>query len=223
MSKHEGSRESEKASTHTNAMQHMAHNYDMMVMMMMMGHQKAVRNTCINLAGIQPGDHVLEIGCGTGSLTMLAKRKAGESGVVVGIDPLQEMREIATRKARKAKLEITFQAGELEHIPYPDGSFDVVLASFMIFHTDDATRQEGLNEVCRVIKPGGRFLIVDPQAPGQQKVSHVEKMLMRHLKGAGMFDKPLASLEPMLKAARFKSVKTGGTKYAVLGYVLSTK
>ncbi len=52
---------------------------------------------------------------------------------------------------------IDFQLGSIEQIPFPDDSFDEVLASFMIFHTNDATRQDGLNEIFRVLKPGGLF------------------------------------------------------------------
>jgi ubiquinone/menaquinone biosynthesis C-methylase UbiE len=203
-------------------MQGMARQYDTLVAMMMMGRQKGVRKASIDLAGIRPGDRVLEVGCGTGTLTLLAKRDAGATGNVVGIDPLPEMTEIATRKAHRAKQDITFQAGDLEHIPFPDGSFDVVLASFMIFHTDDATRQEGLNEVFRVVKPGGKFLIIDTQAPREQKITLADKLSM-HLAGPALFEKTLDSLEPALKAAGFRSVQCGETRYAIIGYVLSTK
>lgn len=222
---HENSTNENKAkSSYTNPMQHIsAGTYDRITSLMMMGRQKGVRKSSIELAGIQPGDHVLEIGCGTGTLTLLAKTRAGPEGKVFGIDPLPQLIQGARKKAKKAKLDIGFQAGLMEDIPFPDASFDVVLASFMIFHTDDAIRQKGLDEVHRVLKPGGRFLVVDTQIPNQGiKVTLADKLAIR-LAGSAMFDNSLESLRSLLEASGFQSVQAGTMKYAIIGYMISIK
>ena len=218
------SEEKRADSSYTNPMQHMSGRmYDRITAIMMMGRQKGVRKACIDLVGIKPGDQVLEVGCGTGTLTLLAKNRAGPEGKVFGIDPLPQMIETARKKAQKAKLDITFQAGFIEDIPFPDASFDVVLASFMIFHTDDAIRQKGLDEVYRVLKPSGKFLIVDTQSPGQEaKLTNTEKMAI-HITGQAMLEKSLEPLRPMLEASGFQSIQGGTTRYAIIGYMLSIK
>jgi len=210
--------------TYMNPMQHIsAGTYDRFTALLMMGRQKGIRISSINLAGIQMGDNVLEIGCGTGTLTILAKASAGPEGKVVGIDPLPQLIQGARKKAKKAKLDITFQAGLMEDIPFPDASFEVVLASFMIFHTDGAIRQKGFDEVHRVLKPGGKFLVVDTQIPSQgTKVTLADKLAIR-LAGSAMFDNSLESLRPLLEASGFQSVQAGTMKYAIIGYMLSIK
>jgi ubiquinone/menaquinone biosynthesis C-methylase UbiE len=106
--------------SYTNPMQHMAGNYDRITAIMMMGREKAIRKMSIDLAGIRPGDAVLEVGSGTGTLTMLAKSRSGVKGKVHGIDPLPQMVEIAKKKAAKSKMDIVFQEGTIEAIPFPE-------------------------------------------------------------------------------------------------------
>ena len=77
------------------------HLYDMITALMMMGRQKAMRRMEIDLAEIQLGSQILEVGCGTGSLTLLVKKQAGENGSVHGTDPLPQMIELAKKKAEK--------------------------------------------------------------------------------------------------------------------------
>jgi len=86
----------------------------------------------VNLAQVKPGDCVLEVGCGTGTLTLAAKRRAGASGQVFGIDVLPGMIELSQRKAEQAKEAVTFQLGSIDNIPFPTNHLDVVLCSFMI-------------------------------------------------------------------------------------------
>ena len=99
------------------------HLYDMITALMMMGRQKAMQRMEIDLAEIQLGSQILEVGCGTGSLTLLVKKQAGENGFVHGTDPLPQMIELAKKKAEKAKLMIDFQLGSIEQIPFPDEFF----------------------------------------------------------------------------------------------------
>jgi ubiquinone/menaquinone biosynthesis C-methylase UbiE len=193
--------------------------YDLVTALMMTGRQKAIRQMTIELAEIHTGNQVLEIGCGTGTLTILAKKQTGENGLVFGIDPLPQMIKRAQQKAAKSKLKIDFQIAPYEQIPFPENHFDVVLASFMIFHTNDDTRQQGLNEVFRVLKPGGKFLIIDTKPMEKKNVQKIAVELTDEV----MWERPLDKLLPMLENSGFNSIKLGDTKYSIIGYVKAQK
>jgi ubiquinone/menaquinone biosynthesis C-methylase UbiE len=139
----------------------MAHYYDLVMFLLTQGREKKLRQVTLDLAQIQPGDKVLEIGCGTGTLTIAAKERAGVNGEVVGIDIAPEMIAAAVRKSARKGIAVSFQDGSIEKIPFPDGRFDTVLCSFMIFHMPEDIRQKGIPEIFRVLKSGGRLFIID--------------------------------------------------------------
>lgn len=101
---------------------------------MTFGRERTLRETTVNLAQVKPGDSILEVGCGTGTLTLAAKRQAGPSGKAFGIDVIPGMIELSQRKAAQAKEEVTFRLGSIDDIPFSANQFDVVMCSFMIFH-----------------------------------------------------------------------------------------
>jgi ubiquinone/menaquinone biosynthesis C-methylase UbiE len=120
----------------------------------------AVRKRLIQLADIQPGHQVLEIGCGTGSVVMEAKRSQ-PAAQVTGLDPDLNALERAKRKANRKKMTIRFDQGFSDQLPYPDQSFDRVLSSFMFHHLNDKDKEKTLEEAHRVLKPGRSFYLVD--------------------------------------------------------------
>jgi len=140
--------------------------YDLTAMLMSLGHEGALRQETVARAGVQPGQQVLDVGCGTGALTLGAARQAGAAGHVSGIDASPEMIQAARRKAARAGAEVTFRAGLIERLEFPDRSFDVVLSSLMMHHLNDDLRRRGLLEIRRVLKPGGRVFIVDFNGQG---------------------------------------------------------
>ena len=165
--------------THTveGAMGGWARYYDRIITLMFLGRERALREMTVRLAPVGQGDKVLEVGCGTGSLTLKAKEYTGLEGEVVGIDASPEALDIARDKAARAGMSITFQHALIEDIPYPDDQFDVVLSSFMIHHlpSDDARRQ-GLAEVYRVLRPGGRLLILDGESSNRKLPQMMEEV-----------------------------------------------
>jgi len=124
-------------------MEKAAPTYDKLMKRMTFGRERELRETTVSLAGVKPGDCVLEVGCGTGTLTLAAKRRAGPSGKVFGIDIIPMMIELSQRKAAQAGEEITFQLASIADVPFPDNHFDGVVCSFMIFHMSEMTRQKG--------------------------------------------------------------------------------
>jgi ubiquinone/menaquinone biosynthesis C-methylase UbiE len=123
------------------------------------------RRNQIALLNPKEGERVLEVGCGTGVLSLLAKMIVGEGGGVEGIDIAPKMVARARQKAEKAGLAINFRVASIDELPYRDGVFDAVVSSMMFHHLPVATKGRGLEEVYRVLKTGGRFLLCDFCSP----------------------------------------------------------
>ncbi len=151
--------------------------YDAASWLMTFGKAPAMRKKTVALAQPADGEKVLDVGCGTGTLAIALRAKVGSGGEVVGLDAAPEMIAVARDKAAKRGADIDFRVGLIEEIPFPDGSFDLVLSSFMLHHLPEEVRQKGLAEIRRVLKPGGRFLVVDLTVHGDSFVGHVMKLL----------------------------------------------
>jgi ubiquinone/menaquinone biosynthesis C-methylase UbiE len=116
-------------------------------------------------AALQPGERVLDVGCGTGVVTRLAAEVVGPAGVAIGIDPAVRMIAMARQNARRTDSRAVFKLAAIEHLPFEASSFDITVASFMLHHLPSDLKTEGLREVYRVLKPGGRLLVVDLDRP----------------------------------------------------------
>lgn len=198
--------------TMKSAMEKMVPSYDSYMRTMTLGRERALREMTVNLAGVQPGDCVLEVGCGTGTLTLAAKRQAGPSGKVFGIDVIPGMIELSQRKAAQANLDVTFQSGSIDDMPFPAHQFDVVMCSFMIFHMSEAVRRKGIAEIHRVLKPQGRWLVLDLALPTQP----VQKAIAQRLLG-GMLQHDLRELLPLMDASGFSDIEIAPAKFRILG------
>lgn len=103
------------------------------------------------------GERVLDIGCATGNLLRSLSKRGLDQGDLAGLDPDPKALRRARRKVRRARLD----QGSAAHLPYPDGSLDVVFSTLMFHHLDAATKDAMLAEVARVLTPGGRLLLAD--------------------------------------------------------------
>ncbi len=193
---------------------HWASSYDTLVKLLTMGKAPALRRLTADLAEIGVGDRVLEVGCGTGEVSLAAKAKAGVAGRVVGLDPSPEMIAVAHDKAKQRGVAVDFEVGVIEAIPFPADSFDVVLSSLMMHHLPDAVKTRGLAEIRRVLKPGGRLFIVDFKRPTSH-VGHVVMSALRH----GHLQTGLQDLPAKLAAAGFGDIRVGDTNIGAIGYV----
>jgi demethylmenaquinone methyltransferase/2-methoxy-6-polyprenyl-1,4-benzoquinol methylase/phosphoethanolamine N-methyltransferase len=135
--------------------------YDACGWLMSFGRLPTLRKETLEIAALQPGESVLDVGCGTGTLTLMAAEQAGVDARVAGIDASPEMIEQARKKGSKKKREVDFRVAPIEKLPYGDAEFDVVLSSLMLHHLPDDLKAQGLAEVRRVLKPGGRLVVLD--------------------------------------------------------------
>jgi ubiquinone/menaquinone biosynthesis C-methylase UbiE len=114
----------------------------------------------IQQADIQPGQHVLDLGCGTGTLAIMAKQ-AQPSAEVIGLDADPDMLKAARYKSAERKAHVKFDVGFTNELPYSDASFDRVMSSIMIHHLKTPDKEATAREVFRVLKPGGQLHIID--------------------------------------------------------------
>jgi ubiquinone/menaquinone biosynthesis C-methylase UbiE len=191
---------------------HWAGRYDWLVWLLTHGQEGAFRDRLLAFAGLAVGEHVLDVGCGTGSLAIAAKRQVGASGAVDGVDASPEMIARAQAKARKRRVAVSFQLAVAEALPFPDARFDVVLATLMLHHLPRPARQRCVAEMRRVLKPSGRVLVVDFAE------SRERSGILNHVHRHGRVD-PL-EVKAVLTSAGFRVAASGAVNFSSLQYVL---
>lgn len=198
---------------------HWASHYDIFSRLFRLGVNSPNSRMVIELADIRPGDRVLDVGCGTGNLTLTAKSYAGPDGKVYGIDAAPEMIELAKKKASRSGLEVLFDIGLIEKLAFPDAAFDVIISRLAIHHLPDDLKSRGFAEILRVLKPGGHFLIADFIAPTNPFLNHITSALV----GSPMMQTNIWSLPPMLEDAGFVEISSGPTRSAFLAFIRGEK
>jgi arsenite methyltransferase len=118
-----------------------------------------------SLGKINPGEEILDIGCGAGVETILAVMMTGETGRAVGVDIVPEMLERAEANLEMTGLQnVSFQKASGENLPFPENSFDVAISNGAINLIPD--KEATLSEILRVLKPGGRLMVADQVTAG---------------------------------------------------------
>ncbi len=152
----------------------------------------------LKYAAPQSGEKALDVGCGPGTMAIALGEKTSPGGEVVGIDASPDMIRVAARKAKKAGSVARFEAAAIEWLPFADATFDLATSTFMLHHLPEDVRAKGLEEVRRVLKPGGRFVIVDFASDSGSFLGHILSVF-GHSHGKSTFP----HLETALREAGF--------------------
>jgi ubiquinone/menaquinone biosynthesis C-methylase UbiE len=195
---------------------HWAARYDLLIKLVTLGREGRMRERMLDLARVAPGESVLDVGCGTGTLAIAAKRRVGDAGAVDGIDASPEMIERARKKAKRAHAGAVFRKALADALPFETARFDVVLSTVMLHHLPRAVRAQAVQEMRRVVKPGGRILIVDF---GKRTAQH--RGLMAHVHQHGRVS--MADLTGLVESASLSVVESGSVGIGTLIYVLAAR
>ena len=189
--------------------------YDLGNKILFLGKEQKFREYIIDLAELQPGESVLDIGCGTGTLTILAKQRLGERSEVVGLDASDEMLAVARRKAADKQLSVEFHFAPVEKMPFEDDHFETVLSSLMLHHLPRETKREGIMEIARVLKPGGRFTAVDFDLQRKNLLGRILWAII----GSEMIKNNLGLVQRIMEEAGFNEIKRGASGYPFIHFL----
>ena len=144
---------------------HIAWLYDPVLEKLSFGRERLFREKTVQLMDFSPTDRILDVGCGTGSLTIALAKHLVFPGIATGIDAAPRMIEIAKKKAERTKVPASFQTGVAEALDFPDGSFDLVVNSMFTHHIDTELKRLAFAEMHRVLRPGGILVTADVDRP----------------------------------------------------------
>ncbi|WP_063821747.1 class I SAM-dependent methyltransferase [Nocardia pneumoniae] len=193
----------------------------------LLGRGGRLNERLAELARPLPGADVVDIGCGPGDLVRVLARTAGQ---VTGVDPSPRMIDYATARARYLT-NCRFELGTAQSLPLPDASADLVTSTFAMHHIPAAHRSSALDEMFRVLRPGGRLLLADtdPTGPVLSAVVRVMARFAAHRThdAAHDADDPVASVDirryrDMLRASGFQDVQFVAVRPST-GVLLATK
>ncbi len=163
-------RDSEEFATQVRGMfDRIAGVYDLMNSAMTAGLHHQWRERAVDRAEVGPGSDALDVCCGTGDLALAVRRRIGPDGRVVGCDFSEPMLELARQKSGDEGLAVEFGWADALDLPYGDGSFDAVTVGFGARNLADL--EKGLAEMARVLRPGGRLVILEITRPQREPLS----------------------------------------------------
>ena len=166
--------------------------------------EELFKGRLIEGAKIRYGQRVLDLGCGTGTLTIMIK-KAHPGSEVIGLDGDSQVLEIARRKAKETGASIEFDEGMAYQLPYPDASFDRVLSSLVFHHLATHDKEKTLAEIYRVLKPDGELHLADFGEPHGFYAKSIS-LLMRRFERVD--DNINGRIPEMFVRAKFSVAKT---------------
>ena len=189
--------------------------YDWFAAAYCLGREGKMRERTLDLAGVAAGERVLDVCCGTGTLALAAKERVGSNGSVHGIDASKEMIAHAKAKAARRQLPVGFDEAAAQSLPFPDATFDVVTCSLALHHLPEEVRAGAIGEMQRVLKPGGRMMVVEFGKARAASLLHPVALL--HHRRAGILDGVVAAM----RDAGFERISSGPLGFAGLAYAVA--
>lgn len=186
-----------------------------------LGFGPPFKEKVLKLAHFQNGESLLDIGCGTGSLLIPAKRQNPGSRIV-GVDPDQRILDIARKKIKKAGVEVELIKAYGENLPFNSASFDVVVSTFVFHHLPSEIKIQTMREAYRILKKNGRFLLSDFGKPDNAVWKAILALGSIFEEARYMRDNLEDKLPVFLKDAGFK-VKDMPPKYRGVQFLLAIK
>jgi len=162
--------------------------------------EETFKRKLIDQARIQPGMKVLDLGCGTGTLTLMLKRTI-PNAIVTGLDGDPQVLAIAREKSRG--IDIQWDQGLASSLPYPDSAFDRIVTSLVIHHLTQDDKRRAFKEMYRVLKPDGELHVLDFGAPYSLLARFMTGYMRRLEEAADNFD---GLIPPFIMEAGFGSV-----------------
>jgi len=185
--------------------------YDPVMRLLM--REERFRTLLLDQVHLAPGMTVLDLGCGTGTLAAMIQQRT--PGIVLyALDGDPQVLDQARQKAHRAGVEVRWQEGLADQLPYPDGSFNRVLSSLVVHHLTRAAKQRAFREVYRVLKDGGEFHIADFGPPHTLPMQLIGALTAR-LEEAR--DNLRGDLPAFLAEAGFSNVREQGALGTVFG------
>lgn len=175
----------------------------------------------LQLGAVSPSDEVLDVATGSGVVALRAARVTGTRGKVVGLDLSDGMLEAARAKGSAAMAEVSFLKGDAEALEFPDGSFDVVLSLFGLFHFPRP--EAAIAEMFRVLRPGGRLVIGVGSGPPMFSAAQLrycvslipevfERLRGRCLRAPGFLDRLITKRLPASGAPEMSALTRSGRR-----------
>jgi len=143
---------------------HVARLYDPVIEGLSFGRERMFREKTLEYLPIRPVMRILDVGCGTGTLTLAVASRLGR-GEIIGIDAAPKMIAIARRKAARSICPAAFFVGVSEALDFEDASFDLIVNSMFTHHIDRELKERSFAEMHRVLKPGGALITADADRP----------------------------------------------------------
>lgn len=176
------------------------------------GRRSRVYQRVVALAGVRPGDSVLDVGCSGGYLARKLAAIAGPAGHVTGVDPSETAIAYARRRAADT---MTFAVGTAQHLALPDSSFDVVTCTLAVHHVPARKREAAFCEMYRVTTPGGRLLVADFDSARRPFPLHPGGRRMRRAAAT------VGPLQELAAAAGYRIMSSG--RLPLLHYVVAVR
>lgn len=203
---------------------HRPRMFDWLVRVITLGRERKLRQWMLDLADLDPGDVVLDVGCGTGTLLLAAAERVGPSGALHGIEPATEMAARARHKAEAGRVPLELVEGSAGSLPYPPASFDAVFCTLVLHHLPASMRDVAIREMRRVLRHGGRAVIIDWQRPkslARAITGGLSLVSLLHNLRPGASPSNVLDIEPLMTELGFEDITRhafgSGVLVAVVG------